>query len=271
MDLAVLLNDLVPVLKEAGNSLLALRPVVLATGYENKRHGDFVSQADRETDALLRQRLTDLLPGSGVLSEEESELVGEGHWRWIVDPLDGTSNYLAGLPHWGVSVALERRESQTPTEPVWGRLVLGAVHLPALSQTYTALDGGGAMLNGDSIGVRPLPPGLSAVSHWWPAESALQPRFHQLVASLHSQLGSIRNLGSPAAELCLVASGVLQGFFATDMEPWDLAAGELIVREAGGWAGDPEGGSALVSGFSLAGVEPVLSVLRRQIGRSGVL
>ena len=95
------------VVRRVGRWLRTERLRIAELEIEPKQHGDFVSRADRGADQMLRESLTAILPGSGVLSEEETELEGEGAWRWIVDPLDGSNNYLAGLPHWAVSVALE--------------------------------------------------------------------------------------------------------------------------------------------------------------------
>lgn len=248
--------------RSVGRWLRQEKQAIVGESVEAKRHGDFVSDADKGADERLRNELSAILPGSGLISEEGSEVKGHGQWRWIVDPLDGTTNYLAGLPHWAVSVALEDRTETSGKE--WGRLVLGVIYLPDLDRIYMARVGSGVTRNGHPISPSTLQdPRRATVSHWWPMDSG-EPLegFQQVINQLHPRVGGIRNLGSPAAELCLVAEGTLEGFFASDMEAYDLAAGMLIVEEAGARITDPWGGNPMNSGFPVAGNETVHSLLR---------
>jgi len=253
------------IVRRVGRWLRAERVRIAELEVDVKQHGDFVSRADRTADQMLRDDLTTILPGSDVLSEENKELAGEGEWRWIVDPLDGTSNYLAGLPYWGISVALE--DVSERGRSAFGDLLLGLVYLPELDRMYIARAGSGASVNGHPIEVRERSLDRHTYSHWWPMDSG-QPleTFQEIVSKLHPKVGAIRNLGSPAAELCLVADGTLQGFFATDMEPWDLAAGILLVEEAGGFVADPWNGNPMESGFAIAGTRGAMDLLRRELG-----
>ncbi|MCB2199590.1 hypothetical protein KQI63_09310 [bacterium] len=231
---------------------------------EEKQHGDYVSRADRTSDKMLREGLTGILPGSGVLSEEADELTGDSNWRWIVDPLDGTTNYLSGLPLWGISVALEDRTGVEPGE--WGDLHLGLIYLPSLNKLYVTRAGEGATCNGRQIEVRPRSEHRATLSHWWPMDlNDPLDAFQEVVSDLLPTVGAVRNLGSPAAELAMVAEGSLQGFFAMDMEPWDLAAGILLVEEAGGVTSDPWNRNPLTTGFPIAGQEALVKRLKAML------
>jgi len=250
--------------RSVGRWLRQERGRVKEDDIEMKQPGDFVSEMDREADRKLREDLFAILPGSGVMSEELRNVRGEGRWRWIVDPLDGTTNYLSGLPHWGVSVALEDRKE---TSGGWGEIVIGIVYLPVLDKLYLARKGLGAKVNGKKIlSKKPRLQRRSTLSHWWPMSTGKPMQgFLDIVGSLHGRVGGIRNLGSPAAELCLVADNDLDGFFATDMEVYDLAAGILIVQESGGVVGDPWGHNPLDSGWIIAGNAQIHELLRKEI------
>ncbi len=252
------------VVRSVGRWLRQERESITEDVVEMKQPGDFVTDRDRMADKRLREELLSILPGSGVLSEEGKAIKGDGFWRWIVDPLDGTTNYLAGLPHWAVSVALEDRNG---IRSGWGELVFGIVYLPILDRLYLARKGHGAKCNGKPIQLgKPRLQRRSTISHWWPMSTGKpMTGFLQIVDSLHGRVGGIRNVGSPASELALVAHGELDGFFATDMEPADLAAGILLMQETGGVVGDPWGRDPLDSGWIIAGSEPVHELLRKEI------
>lgn len=250
------------VIRRAGRWLRDEQVRIAELEIEEKQHGDYVSRADRTSDEMLREGLTGILPGSGVLSEEADELHGESDWRWIVDPLDGTTNYLSGLPLWGISIALENREGVEPGE--WGDLHLGLIYLPALDKLYITRAGEGASCNGKPIELRPRSEHRATLSHWWPMDlNDPLVGFQEVVSELLPTVGAIRNLGSPAAELAMVAEGSLQAFFAMDMEPWDLAAGILLVEEAGGVTADPWNSNPLTTGFAIAGQESLVRRLRK--------
>lgn len=231
---------------------------------ETKAPGDFVSRLDRDADTMLREELTAILPGSGILSEEHKPVRGDGNWRWIIDPLDGTTNFLAGLPHWSVSVALEDRSQVSRG---FGDIVFGIVFLPALDRLYIARKGLGAKCNGHPIEMgRPRLQRRSTISHWWPMSSGrVMQGILDVVQSLHGRVGGIRNIGSPSVEMCLVAHGELDGFFASDMEAFDLAAGKLILEEAGGIVKDAWGGDPLSSGWVLAANAPIHELLTKEL------
>nr|WP_111299342.1 inositol monophosphatase family protein [Paracoccus saliphilus] len=195
-----------------------------------KAAGDFVSQADHEAEALLRRHL--LAAGDGWLGEETAPR--QGSRRWIVDPLDGTTNFLRGIAHWAVSVALE----------VDGRLVLGVVHDPLKDETFAAAQGLGLRLNGRPVHPAP-PPGFDAALFGTGLPFGDMPHIPDHAADLTRVLpgsAGVRRMGAAALDLAYVAAGRLDGFWERRLRPWDIAAGLVLLREAGcrveGWTPD---------------------------------
>jgi len=190
---------------------------------------DIVTQMDIAAEALLRQRLFELRPADGVLGEEGDALEGTSGITWIVDPIDGTVNYLYGLPSFAVSVAAVRGK---PTAHSWTALA-GAV-VDGHGDIWTAGNGMGASLNGKPLAVadpRPLGQTLLGTGFQYLAERrAVQ---GQIAARLLPQVRDIRRLGSAAIDLCLVASGRLDAYYEHGLNAWDFAAGALIASEAG--------------------------------------
>ncbi|WP_022707458.1 inositol monophosphatase family protein [Paracoccus zeaxanthinifaciens] len=194
---------------------------------DQKRPGDFVSAADRGAELLLREAL--IRDGDGWLGEETEAI--DAPRRWIVDPLDGTTNFLRGIGQWAVSVALEQD----------GRRVLGVVHDPLRSETFAAAQGMGATLNGQPLRLPPCPPAGGAL--WgtglpFGGMAHIDDHADDLRRILPRSAG-IRRLGAAALDLCYVAAGRLDGFWERSLRPWDIAAGLVICAEAGirteGW------------------------------------
>lgn len=197
-----------------------------------KRQGDFVSQADHEAEALLRDRLLGGRPGDGWLGEESAARPGQR--RWIVDPLDGTTNFLRGIAHWAVSIALEED----------GALVLGVVHDPLKDETFAASIGRGLQLNGRALDPAP-PPGFDAALFGTGLPFGTMPHINDHAADLARVLpgtAGIRRMGAAALDLAYVAAGRLDGFWERRLQPWDISAGLVLLREAGmrveGWTPD---------------------------------
>lgn len=186
---------------------------------------DPVSDADRAAEALIERELLAARPGDGLLAEEGASADTEGGRRWVVDPLDGTVNYLYGHPAWAVSIALE-----DPRGPA-----VAVVHDPARGETFTALRGGGCRLDGEPVrvsGEERLDRALLATGFGYAAERrALQAA--ELVDIL-PHVRDIRRNGSAALDLAWVAAGRLDGYWERGLQPWDWAAGRLLVEEAGG-------------------------------------
>jgi myo-inositol-1(or 4)-monophosphatase len=190
-----------------------------------KGPSDLVTEADLASQQVIRDLLLGTYPTHGFLGEEGSPEAHEGEFRWIVDPLDGTTNYAHGLPQFCVSVALEQA----------GKVVAGTIFDPISGECFSAAAGEGAALNGHKIhtsAITEMSRALAAVS--FPARV---PRGSPLIADfvevLH-QAQAIRRMGSSALNLAYLAAGRLDAYWATDTKTWDVAAGWLLVQEAGG-------------------------------------
>jgi myo-inositol-1(or 4)-monophosphatase len=186
---------------------------------------DLVTEVDEEAERVIREELLGTFPTYGMLAEEGGELEGQEAARWIVDPLDGTTNYTHGLPIFCVSIALERA----------GEVVLGVVHDPMGEETFVAQRGRGATLNGDPIRVSDTDELIRAlIVTGFPYDRAEMPEALELFGRLAATTRGMRRLGSAALDLCYVASGRLDGYYERGIWPWDLAAGSVILEEAGG-------------------------------------
>jgi myo-inositol-1(or 4)-monophosphatase len=197
---------------------------------EYKGDADLVTAADRASEALIRERIQQQFPGHDVLGEEQGLNDQGSDYRWYVDPLDGTTNFAHGYPVFCVSMALERRESQNPAQRI-----AGVVYDPTRDELFSAERGRGAQLNGAAIHVSQaaqLKESLLATG--FPSHKRHKnPNihfYHQITLRTHG----VRRAGSAALDLCNVASGHFDGFWEFNLNPWDTAAGVLIVEEAGG-------------------------------------
>jgi myo-inositol-1(or 4)-monophosphatase len=220
-----------------------------------KGPADFVSAADRRAEELIKAELQRARPRYGFLMEESGETKGDDpQHRWIVDPLDGTTNFLHGIPQFAISIALERQ----------GKLAAAVIYDPIADELFTAERGGGAYLNDRRLRVAArqnladclIATGMPFKAH---GDAAL---FLRELALLMPQVAGIRRFGAASLDLAWVAAGRFDGFWERELSPWDLAAGILLVREAGGFATDLAGGdSMLESGGIVAGNESVHSQL----------
>ena len=202
---------------------------------------DVVTEMDRAAEDLIRGRLLAARPGDTVLGEEGGQSGAGGGVRWVVDPLDGTVNYLYGLPDWAVSIAAE----------VGGVIVAGAVSVPQRRCQFTAVRGGGAWLeSGWQPGRRQLAcnsavtlsAALIATGFGYGARQ--RARQGRVVAAVLPRVRDIRRSGSAATDLCSVAAGQVDGYYEQGLQYWDLAAGALIAREAGALTGGLRGQAA---------------------------
>jgi len=212
-----------------------------------KGPGDFVSQADLRAEQSIREDLEKARPGYALLMEESGASGSEKWaWRWVVDPLDGTTNFLHGIPHWAISIALERRLPDGESE-----VAAAVVYCPVNNEMFWAEKGVGAYLNDKRLRVsarRELKDALFATGIPFaisPASTRLS--FARTVSTLIPQVAGIRRFGSAALDLAWVAAGRYDGYWETGVKPWDIAAGMLIVREAGGYATDAEGKDVLAN------------------------
>ncbi len=212
-----------------------------------KSLNDFVTQADHESEAVLVAEILRRFPDHRILAEEGSlNSTGSGDYEWVIDPLDGTTNFLQGLPVWAVSVACRR-----------GNEVLAGVVLdPQGDNVFTAVRGGGAYWNGHRIRVSDRPSlagAFLATGYPFRAKAALDV-YLGLFRRVFTEARAIRRCGAAALDLAYVAAGVYDGFFEFRLSPWDIAAGALLIEQAGGVLSDLDGeADYLASGNVLAG------------------
>ncbi|MFN3613532.1 MAG: inositol monophosphatase family protein [Rubrimonas sp.] len=226
-----------------------------------KGQGDFVSNADRKSEETIRDELMRARPAYGWLGEETGAEDGQdGMHRWIVDPLDGTTNFLHGIPHWCISIALERK----------GEITHGVIYDPIKDEMFTAEKGGGAWLNDRRLrvsGRRDLSMMLFGCGVPF-AGSRHLPRFLRELAALMPQCAGVRRGGAAALDLAYVAAGRLDGYWERGINAWDVAAGALLVREAGGLLRElsRDGADPVATGDILAAnaeaADQVLAILR---------
>ena len=219
------LRDLaLEVAREAGELVVRLRREGVQVAGAKSSATDIVTEADRASERLVRERLLGARPGDGIVGEEGSERTGTSGVVWIVDPIDGTVNYLYGLPHFAVSIAAE----------VDGRVVAGVVVAPELGLEYVATAGGGASCNGMPIRPRPVVPlGQRLVGTGFSYEVPARRRQAGYIARLLPRVRDLRRLGCCSLDLCMVASGVLDAYVEEGAHIWDHAAAGLVVGEAG--------------------------------------
>ncbi|MCX8118194.1 MAG: inositol monophosphatase [Desulfobacterota bacterium] len=193
---------------------------------------DPVTEVDRLCDLTIQRTIRQQFPEHEILTEESPFQGRGGPWRWIIDPLDGTTNYARGFPFFSISIALERE----------GEVILGVVYIPILDELFVALKGGGAYLNERRIRVSQTGRlRRSFIATGFPYDVQERPDdylpyFRQFIR----QTLAIRRPGSAAIDLCYVAAGRFDGFWEFKLKPWDIAAGSLMIREAGGKVTDPE-------------------------------
>lgn len=190
---------------------------------EKGRRADLVTDADRAAERTILERLRAAYPGAAILAEESGAHEGTSGERWIVDPLDGTTNFAHGYPMFGVSIAYE----------AGGELLAGVVHAPFFGETFAATRGGGAFLNGRRIGVSSIARLGDAMTctGFHPADFERNAICFRAVSA---KAQAVRRDGSAALDLAFVACGRFDAFWEFDLSPWDVAAGTLLVREAGG-------------------------------------
>ena len=216
--------------REAGALLAAKFNERRDISYKGARHTDLVTDADQASEALILGRLSREVPDHAVLAEE-SGAVRTGSYRWFVDPLDGTTNYAHGVPHFCVTLAVEGPVNGGAVE-----LLAAATFDPARGECFVAAQGQGATLNGQRLACSPAPSLQRALmSTGFPYDVTQNPEAPLgLFTRIVRQAQGIRRMGSAALDLAYVAAGRYDGFFEFGLKPWDTAAGALLVREAGG-------------------------------------
>ena len=220
---------------EAGELIESMRAEVDLAGDTKSSSVDVVTAADRAAEVLIVERLSVLRPGDGVLGEEGAGSEGTTGVRWIIDPIDGTTNYVYSVPSYAVSIAAE----------VDGELVAGVVYEPVFERCYSARIGGGAFKNGEPIFANTDPSvetALVATGFGYIAER--RRRQAEVLLDLLPRVRDIRRFGSAALDLCYVAEGMVDAYYERGLHPWDLSAGAVIASESGATVGDLRGNAA---------------------------
>ncbi len=230
------------VAREAGEFVRRTTPPQVAVLQTKSSPTDVVTEMDNAVEALLRERLAELRPEDGVLGEEGASVHGRSGVTWVLDPIDGTVNYLYGIDSYAVSVAAVLGDVTVPG--AWTP-VAGCVHRPVGGQTWTAAAGGGASLDGARLSIRPAPALARAlVGTGFGYRQSRRRAQARVVAELLPQIRDVRRIGSASVDLCMVADGRLDAYYERGLNAWDMAAAMLVVREAGGEVSGLDGAPA---------------------------
>ncbi len=228
-----MVNIAVRAARSAGNIMVRYLDRIDTLTIESKGRNDYVSEVDRLAEQEIIRTLRKAYPHHAVIGEETGSH-GDNEYEWIIDPLDGTTNFLHGVPHYAVSIALRHR----------GRLEVGVIYDPIRQELFTAHRGGGALLDGRRIRVSNRPDINGAlVGTGFPFRAQHHfPAYMKMFTALTEKVSDLRRAGAAALDLAYVAAGRLDGYWEIGLQPWDMAAGVLLVKEAGGIVSDFKGG-----------------------------
>lgn len=244
-----MLNIAVRAARKAGNLIAKHYETPDAVEASQKGSNDFVTNVDREAERLIIEVIRKSYPQHAIITEESGELEGEDKdVQWVIDPLDGTTNFIKRFPHFSVSIAVR----------IKGRTEVAVVYDPMRNELFSAARGQGAQLNGYRLrgsSARDLDGTILATGFPFKAKQHAAP-FINVVAKLFTQCADFRRTGSAALDLAYVAAGRTDGYFEIGLKPWDFAAGELLVREAGGLVTDFTGGHGYISSGNIVAGNP---------------
>ncbi len=262
-DAAPSLDDLLELARsiavDAGELVQSMRDSVDLTGDAKSSSVDLVTAADVAAEAMIVGRITQLRPLDAIIGEEGTASSGTTGIRWIIDPIDGTTNYIYGVPAYAVSIAAE----------VDGELAVGVVYEPVFERCYTARRGGPATKNGAPIAVNHDPSVETALVGTGFGYIADRRRGQaEVLLELLPQVRDIRRFGSAALDLCFVAEGMIDAYYERGLNMWDLAAGAVIARAAGATVGDLRGGPPSEN-FTLAANPALFDSLRPILAACG--
>ena len=244
-----MVNIAVRAARSAGNIIVRYADRLDRVRVEEKGHNDFVSDVDRMAEQAIHDVLHRAYPDHAVVGEEfgGAEKAANAEFVWVVDPLDGTRNFLRGFPHWAVSIALKRR----------GVLEVGVIYDPLRQELFTAKRGAGATLESRRIRVNPrhsIEKTLLGTGFPFRQPEEHRAAYLKMFAAVFAQVGDLRRAGSAALDLAYVACGRLDGYWEMGLKEWDIAAGALLVQEAGGVISDFSGHDRyLLTGNVVAG------------------
>ena len=253
-----LMNVMTAAARKASRNLRRDFGEVEALQVSRKGPADFVSAADERVEAALFAELSRARPSFGFLMEERGTVAGsDASHRWIIDPLDGTTNFLHGLPHFAISIALERE----------GQLIAGVVFNPLTDEMFMAERGQGAWLNESRLRISArenLADALFATGIPFKGRPG-HALFGAELAAVSDKVSGIRRFGSAALDLAYVAAGRFDGYWERNLQPWDIAAGIVLVREAGGMVSDIAGNDGMLDGGAVVAATPALHGPLRQL------
>ncbi|MEO0607734.1 MAG: inositol monophosphatase family protein [Pseudomonadota bacterium] len=257
-------NVIIEAARKAGRSLARDFGEVEYLQVTKKGPADFVSNADHRAEDIIYEHLAKARPGYGFVMEERGVVDGTDKTnRFIVDPLDGTLNFLHGQPHYAVSIALERE----------GKLFCGVVYDVAKNEIFWAETGRGAWLGQRKLrvaGRKRLDEAVVATGTPWIGKAEeYHERFGREMAAMTRSVAGLRRYGSAALDLAWVAAGRFDGFWESHLKPWDIAAGIVLVREAGGAASELNGGDVLETGSILAANADLHPLLEKHLRMAG--
>ena len=222
---------------------------------------DIVTAVDRDTEAMIRGLISQSRPNDAVFGEEDGGVAGSSGITWVVDPIDGTVNFVYNIPNWAVSIGVVEGDADPAT---WTQLA-GAVYNPVADELFSASVDGGADLNGREIRVNAatdLSTALIATGFGYDRDEST--RQAHVLSGLIGNIRDIRRFGSAALDLCAVACGRVDGYFEANTNPWDFGAGSLIARQAGAKVAGL-GGAPLSRAMVVAAPEPLFSALEREL------
>jgi myo-inositol-1(or 4)-monophosphatase len=258
---SAILNVMVGAATKAGRSLARDFGEVQNLQVSLKGPGDYVSQADRKAEEIIYNELSRARPGYSFLMEERGPVDGDDEQhRWIVDPLDGTTNFLHGIPIFAISIALERQ----------GQIVAGVIYNPAMDEMYVAERGGGAFLNDRRMRVAARRQMVDCVIATGIPHLGRPDHGRALIDMRHVMADSsgIRRLGAAALDLAYVAAGRFDAYWEDAIQPWDMAAGMLMVREAGGFVSTRHGNQDMLeTGSVVVGNELIHAALLKTLNK----
>ena len=251
-----LINIAIKAARNASKNILRAIDRLDTIKIQEKSHNDFVTEVDQQTEQEIIATIRNAYPDHAILGEESGKS-GNSNYTWIIDPIDGTTNFMHGNPHFCISIGIQYKNT----------IEHGLIYDPLRQELFTATSGRGAFLNARRIRVTQRQQFLGSIiacgfSH---KMTALE-TYLKILAKLLPRAASIRRSGSAALDLAYVACGRLDGFWTTDFAPWDIAAGTLIVQEAGGIVTDFNGSSNYMkSGKIIAGNSHISTLLMQII------
>jgi myo-inositol-1(or 4)-monophosphatase len=225
--------------KLSGDIILRNLGQLSTTDIQTKQAFDFVTKVDKWSEAVIMKTIREKFPHHLFLSEETLKQEGNGGYRWIIDPLDGTTNYIHNYPMFSVSIALEYQQ----------KIILGVVFDPLRDELFHAVKGGGSFLNNRRISVSDIMLAeKSLIATGFPfRKKEMIDLYLDAFRKIFEHVSDIRRAGSAAIDLAYIAAGRVEGFFELNLSPWDIAAGSLLIKEAGGIISDFGGGKEYLS------------------------